>query len=312
MNEENTGGLTAAEEAYFESGGNSPLTTEQVQEAAPAIETGQQTEQPAKEQETGEPARDEKGRFVPHVPHSVFHAEREERKRIAQERDEFARKLAAFEERFKWAEETKKPAEPEIPGEDDPLARLNWLVEQVKTGNEQQRQQQAEWERQQQEQQVWQQRQRSVSAAYNAAKQQDASVEDAVGYLETSYANELKAQGIPDHQISQYLQNYAAQFVNIIAERSLDPAEFVRGLASARGWAPKAQAAQEQKNLTLPDRLAKVAAAQTASRTVAQAPGGASGGEMGLEQIMAMDRSEFNAWIAQPENERRFNRLMGG
>jgi hypothetical protein len=307
MTEKTEGGLSAAEEAYFNTGGEASLTPEQqVQEPVEKPAEAAQPQQP----ETPEQARDEKGRFVPHVPHQVFHAEREERKRIAQERDEYARRLAAFEERFKWAEEAKAPKAPEMPGDDDPIAQIGWIKDQLKAQQEQQRQAREQEEQQTRAQQEFARKRDYVMPRYNAAAEADPTVKDALAHVQSSYETELRAYGIPAHQIGAHLDNFAAQIIAHIADNNLDPAEFAKGLATARGWQPK-QVQQQQKQLTLPEQLAKVAEAQQASRSVAQAAGAAAGQEMGLEQILAMSRPEFNAWIADPANERKFNRLMG-
>ena len=92
--EENQGGeLSAEEQAYFETGGESAIP---VEEEKPAES---QAEQPPVEE--GQPPedvpRDEKGKFV---PHQALHAEREEHKRTKPELAEIRQKQAVLEDRW--------------------------------------------------------------------------------------------------------------------------------------------------------------------------------------------------------------------
>ena len=98
MENTNAAALTAEETAYFESGGNAPLTA---QEPEHVEKEGLQAETegvaPPAEGAEPEKARDEKGRFV---PHQALHAEREEHKKTKAQLEEISRKQAILEDRW--------------------------------------------------------------------------------------------------------------------------------------------------------------------------------------------------------------------
>jgi len=144
--EENQGGeLSAEEQAYFETGGESPLPAE---EAPPA--EGNAEQPPAEGQQQEEAPRDEKGKFV---PHQALHAEREEHKRTKSELAEIRQKQAVLEDRWntilamKQQQEAPKEEGPPDPNEDI-FAYAKWQGEQLAalqqkiSGQEQQVQQQ--------------------------------------------------------------------------------------------------------------------------------------------------------------------------
>ncbi len=303
-------GLTAAETAYFESGGTTPLApeTEPQKAETDGKEALQAEAQEVEQKEDTKPDRDEKGRFVPSVPHQVFHAEREERKRSAAQVEEAQRKLAAFEERMKWAKESEQPKD-DMPPEDDPIGQLQWLKERELERREEARRAQEEEAQSAAANEQWTRHYQSVESAYNAAAAEDPTLDEAFIHVRDSYANELRAQGYTPQQVQHYVNQYGIQFVNTIATRGLDPAKFVKDLAASRGWTGPKKA---DPVTTAADTIKKVADAQSASRTVAQGGSGAGGDETTLEGILAMPRNEFEVWHSDPKNARLFNRLMGG
>lgn len=313
MDENTQSGLSPAEEAYFESGGNAPLEQqEKPQEpdnGAPAA-IGDQPEPDS-------PARDEKGRFVQQVPHAVFHAEREERKRIQAERDELLSFKSAFLERQRWIQESQQQEqqpEPEPDPDHDIFAALKHeraqRVALEKRITEREQSEQRATEEQQFESKVWEYWQ--SSAQEYAQTQTDFG--DAAKWLAELRDKQLTALGRVDARFSSKQARDAqidTELKDIIvqaARQGISPAEMVYGLAKDYGYAG---VTDTNKPLELPEKLKQVAAAQDASRTVAQAQGRSSGGELSLEQIMAMPRDEFTAWHAEPKNARYYDRLIG-
>lgn len=327
MDENQPGELSPAETAYFESGGNAPLDTSQPDAAAQAAVEGQDKPKPEEVNTDGSvQVRDDKGRFVKTIPFDVFHAEREEHKRTKGELSELREFKGKMEERWRMletaAQQMQQPPEPEDPEPDpnkDIFAHNAWLKRQLVkvTGSIAERDKQtAEEKRVAEEQNQAAEGERRVwnfwhqdAAKYKASNPEfDDVVTWASEYRSKQLANmaDFYPQFADEAGITAQINAELRELVITAAKNGKSPAEAVHKLARSWGYQGK-----QNEPLKLPDGLAKVAAAQEASRTVGAAPGGPAGQEMSLEQIMSMPMPEFQAWYAEPKNARRYDKLMG-
>ena len=312
MDNENNSGFTAAEEAYFASGGDeSTLEAEagtEVEEQPTGADLTQQTEEQPEQQE-----RDDKGRFV---PHGAFHAEREERKKAEAEKAELAQKLAIFEDRWntllasgKQPEQAKEEAPPD-PNEDI-IGHLQWQAKQFEADKaERQKQAQEQQQReqsQQQEQVIW-------STWDNSVNQAKASIPDfdqATGFLAQLRDNQLQAFAAVDPNFGNQQARVAqinAELRQIIIQAKQagqDPAQAVYQIARGYGYAAAAPAPTAGK-------IDKIIEAQAGSKTIAGTNGNAMADPLSAQAILEMPADEFDAWMTNPANAKRFNKILQG
>ncbi|UTG98626.1 hypothetical protein KEM44_21100 [Sinorhizobium meliloti] len=321
MTEENTGGLSAAEEAYFSSGGEAEITAEpapvvDAEQIQPDANSGPDVPDPAQDQSQ---VRDEKGRFV---PHQALHAEREEHKKTKQELEQIRQQQAILNDRWNTlltATKQQEQPQPEAPPDpnEDIFAYAKWQGDQLKAlqerienrdKSEQQQQQIAEQERE-----LW--GHWSQSAQSYAAEAPDFG--DAVKFLSDTRTRQLKALAAVDPRFADengVLGQINAELKSIVVaakERGENPAKVVHELAKAYGFAATA-AQQPQAPNGLTEKLAQIDAAQNASRTLAASPGRNAGDPISPEAIASMSNAEFEAWMKVPENAKRFQSMMGG
>lgn len=316
MTEENTGGLSAAEEAYFSSGGESEITAEPAAEpsAEPALEL---QPEPQAEPEPS-PERDEKGRFV---PHQALHAEREEHKKTKAELEQIRQQQAILNDRWNTmlqVQQKVQQPEPETPPDpnEDIFAFSKWQADQLKALQERVESREKSEEQQQkiaeQERELW--GHWSQSAQSYAAEAPDFG--DAVKFLSDTRTRQLKALAAVDPRFGDdngILGQINAELKSIVVaakERGENPAKVVHELAKAYGFAAAPQQTQAPNGLT--EKLAQIDAAQNASRTLAASPGRNAGDPISPEAIASMSNSEFEAWMKVPENAKRFQSMMGG
>jgi len=315
---ENQSALTAEESAYFESGGNAPLTAPEPENVE---KEGLQTEAedltaPQEVAET-EKARDEKGRFV---PHQALHAEREEHKKTKAQLEEISRKQAILEDRWNTLLKAGVGAE-QKPAEEDPepdpnvdiFAHNAWLKRQIeKERSIRSEREEAEKQTraaQEQEQAIWSEWHQSAQT-YMA---ETPDFGDAVKFMSELRDRQLQALSFANPQLRSEqgrVQQINAELKSIIQaakQQGLSPAEAVYQLAQGFGYQKAGQALQPPQ---MPDKLASVARAQEASRTVGQAPGKAGGDELTLEGLLAMSPAEYDKWVQA--NPNKFRSLMGG
>lgn len=328
MDENNTaGGLSEAEQAYFDSEGATHFEAEdnaetQAQTEADLSKTGVLTDEAAQKAVEGdeEGVRDEKGRFV---NYGALHKERSQRRELEAKVSELEQFKAAMAEKMRWTEallapEQKKEEAPPDP-EQDIFSALKYerekrlALEAKIEGQEKQTQEQAaatEFEGK-----VWNYWHQSA-AEY---KTQTPDFEDAVKWMSETRTNQLKALGKLQPQFSTdagiVKQINAELFeINVAAAQSgISPAEYIYNMAKAWGYQGKAPVAETNGKIELPGKLKNVEQAQERSRTVAQAPGRTDGtDEISIESLAAMPQGEFNEWMKVPANEKTFKRLMGG
>lgn len=322
VDESTSGGLSASEEAYFSSGGETEIVADPalvVEPGAAAVVDPQIDPAPVDIESQAEQARDEKGKFV---PHGALHAEREERKKLQTHLEELRTKHAVLEDRWNTilkVNQTQEQVQANTPPnpEEDIFAYAKWQGEQMKALQEKvdsrdvaerQHQQIAEQDRE-----IWSHW--SQSAQSFAAEKQDFG--DAVKFLSDARSNQLKAMAAVDENFGNeagVLNQINAELKSIVAAaraKGQNPASVVYDLAKAYGFtAPKPAVDPAANGLT--EKLAQLDAAQNASRTLAASPGGNAGDPLSPEAIASMSNAEFEAWMKSPENARRLEKMMGG
>ncbi|MEK1929496.1 MAG: hypothetical protein AAAC47_06840 [Pararhizobium sp.] len=303
--------FTPEEAAYFESGGTTEVTAE------PAV-ADTVTPPPAEITKDVAP-RDENGKFI---PHSVFHAEREEHKKTKSQLDEISRKQAVLEDRWNTLLQFKEQPKQDVQAPPDPnediFAYSKWQGERLKeledkvTGREKQEEQQRTVLNQERE--IW--NHWSESAKSYAAEKADFG--DAVTFLSDARTRQLKAFADVDDSFASeqgILNQINAELKNIVSAakaKGQNPAAVVYQIAAAYGYAPTQQSQQDPARLELPAKLAQIDAAQNASKTLASAGGRSATDPMTPEAIASMSHAEFDTWMKNPENAKRFNQIMGG
>lgn len=305
--------LSDAELSYFQTGGETEVTQEtpanaEVQEgqAAPEAVTQEQTEEQS--------ARDEKGRFV---PHGALHAEREEHKKTKAQLEEIARKQAVLEDRWNTllqaGKQQEQPADDTPPDpEKDIFAYAAWQGKQLDAVKAQLRQDVEQ--RQQMTQQ--QAEEREIVTTWQTSVQEfqtrQADFPDAAKYLSDLRSQQLGALGLDAPTINATIDAELKGVIKQAKSLGKSPAEIIYQYASVSGYRP-AQAQQKPAgNVQMPENLARVAAAQEASRTIASGSGRAGADPTSPEAIAAMSEKEFAVWASNPENARRFERMLSG
>jgi hypothetical protein len=301
--------LSPSEQAFFESGGQ----TEIVETPAETSSEPAQIEQTGVVQEVSS-ERDEKGRFV---PHQALHAEREEHKKTKSELEQIRQRQAVLDDRWNTLLKANQPAEAQQPAappnpEEDIFAYSKWQADQLKAlqdkvdGREQQEQQSRQ--EVEQEQALW--GEWSQSAQSYAATQTDFG--DAVKFLSDARDRQLQALSIANPGFAneqgrvQQINTELKSIVIAAKQQGMSPAEAVYKIAQGYGYAAA------PPSLKLPDSLAKIDAAQNASRTLAASPGRDAGDPMSAEAIASMSNTEFDTWYRDPANAKRFDALMRG
>lgn len=313
MTDENTSGLSAAEEAYFASGGDESKldaeigadTSEQTEAEVSAEHSGNQSEQ----QE-----RDDKGRFV---PHGALHAEREEHKKTKAALEEIQRNQAILNDRWNTLLATGKPQQ-EQPKEETPpdptvdiIGYMQWQAEQTKQINEkmatEERQRQEAAQHQQQEQVIWSTWDNSVNQAKTAIPDFDA----ATGFLAQLRDNQLQAFASVDPNFANPQARVAqinAELRQIIVQAKnagQDPATAVYQIAKGYGYSVAEPAPDNNK-------IDKIIQAQAGSKTIAGTNGNAMADPLSAQAILDMPTAEFDAWVQNPANAKRFEKMLQG
>lgn len=314
MAEENMSGLTASEAAYFESGGQTEIVND-----APTPEPERQPvaveQSPEAVIEPG--AEPDKSKFV---PHGALHAEREERKKLQAQLEEIKTRSAILEDRWNTILTARQPAQEEAKAppnpEEDIFAYSKWQAEQLQALQQkiETREQQENQSRQQteQEQALWNEWNQSVQSF--AAQTPD--FKDAAQFLSDTREKQLTALGRVDPRFQSAqarTQQINAELKSIVfaaKQQGISPAEMVYQISKDYGFAGAAQPAPEPHVIS--EKIEALDAAQNASRTLAASPGKQPGDALTAQAIADMSPAEFERWHSKPENQARFNQLMGG
>lgn len=317
MTEENSSGLSASEQAYFESGGTTEVVEADVTATQPVTETldTAQIEQP----EVTSQDRDDKGKFV---PHGALHAEREEHKKTKAALEQISQRQAVLDDRWNTMlaakATTEQPKQDETPPDPsvDVIGYMQFQAKKTQELNDKiasdNKQREEHTQAEQQERLIWD----TWSSAVTQVKATAPDFDDAAAYLSQMRDTQLQAYAGVDPSFSNPQQRVAqinAELRSIIIaakQQGQDPAVAVYQMAKGYGYAGGQPAANPQQE-TL-DKIAKIDAAQRGSKTLTASNGSNSSDPLSAEAIADMSPKEFDAWMKDPANEKRFNTLMGG
>ncbi|SFG65068.1 hypothetical protein [Methylobacterium gossipiicola] len=269
-------------------------------------------------------ADENKGKFV---RHGAFHQERERRKAVERERDEFRVQMARMEERLRIASEgaqaqapaaqapqaPAQPATPPDPNEDifGAYAHLQAELAALKAGQTQL----TEAQKAEQAQRAEAAQRNEVLTGYRSDVQRVMAARpefaDAYEHLFSSRIQELKLLGVPEADAVQAVREEEFGIAQAAIQAGQSPAERLMQIAQIRGFAPKAAApaAPVAPAETPAEKTARIAKGQAASLSLSSA-GGAPAGELTLEMLASMSEADFAKM--EKANPARVRALMGG
>lgn len=292
--------------------------------AAPAGEAAAPGEIVDPENEDGG-ADENKGKFV---RHGAFHQERERRKAVERERDEFRVTVARLEERFRILSEggqapaqpgaaaPQAPAEPETPPDpnEDIFGYAKYLEKQIQDIRAGQTQL-TEAQKTEQAQRVEATQRNEVLTAYRGDVQRTIAAQpefaQAYEHLFSGRIAELQLLGVPEADAVQAVREEEFGIAQAAIQAGQSPAARLMQLAKLRGFAPKAAepAAPAAPAETAAEKSARIAKGQAASLSLSSA-GGAPAGELTLEMLASMSEADFAKM--EKANPARVKALMGG
>lgn len=295
--------------------------------AAPAVAPAGEAAAPGEvvdpENEDGG-ADENKGKFV---RHGAFHQERERRKAVERERDEFRVTLARMEERYRIMSEggaaqpaaaaaAQAPAEPETPPDpnEDIFGYAKYLEKQIQDIRAGQTQL-TEAQKTEQAQRAETAQRTEVLNAYQGDVRRVMAAQpefaEAYNHLLTTRIEELKLLGVPESEAVQAVRDEEFGIAQAAIRAGQSPAERLMQIAKIRGFAPKAAApaAPAAPAETAAEKSARIAKGQAASLSLSSA-GGAPAGEITLEMLASMSEVDFAKM--EKANPGRVRALMGG
>lgn len=310
---ENSGlpSLTAEEQAYFDNRGNVPEPkTEPEQAAAPDPEDADEPidliDEVDEEEELDPDAEpDEKPRKQV-VPIKALHKEREERKALAAKLQTIEIERARMEERMNMMlqqmqapqqKEAEQQRQDEMPGDDDPIAQIEWLKSQVIT----QKQQEQEQRKAQEQQQAIQRHVMEVDNVLTQAMTEDPTVKEAFDFGVQALRDHYAKQGVPPWELEPYIQRDMQNYALRAPKTKAELAEYAKANARYFGWSPQAQQ---------PSPEAAKMDAKPSTKSLSQASGSAAGATMTAQDLLRMDPDQFQRFI--DKNPKKYRQMLGG
>lgn len=223
---------------------------------------------------------------------------------------EAKRQSAILEQRWNdflaYQQQTQKAEpkqEPELPQGDDPLARINWIFDQMVEGQKQAKVSAVQTE----QQQAFQRAYDGVNADLSASMKEDPTIGEAHQALRQSLGAELLAMGYTEAQARAEITKIENQHIVYMAQNGVRPGDHIKAMATARGWkATEPQAAVQPKT-----DIAAVAAAQQRHQSLSDAGGGEAVAPLDAKALGRMTDKEFKAWMSKKGNEAKFDEIMG-
>lgn len=328
---EETAGLTDAEKAYFESGGESAIETEPEPDPAPEPEPQAQAE-PQEGQHPPEPqANQQQDDSNRNVPYGALREERERRKALEQQLNQLNGKWQTVEQRLAALQglnqpQQQRPEAPKIPDpEEDFIEATRWTQQQIVEMQRRQQEQTTQSQRAQEAQRFQGQVMSAWSQRARQAAQESPEFADAYRFATTSRYRELIASGVPENQARQQAQRDEFNFVAQSMQQGRDPAQSMIAIAQARGWQPKpavsgeTQAApspaaptEQQNTPAQPQRLDTVAKGMQANKSLSGVGSSTSGrGSLGAKDLAEMSDDDFAAFLDK-KGAGGFKAMLGG
>lgn len=290
--------MTAEEDAAFAAmaAADTPAEAEEEQELPEAEEGAVEPAQAAARKPTT-------------VPHQALHAEREEHKKtrsaLEQEKRDRAADMARLDERLRIIQQVQTPQEQakpaaEVPDpETDPIGFLKHVQQQQKAEAERSQQTQAQ-QRDAQERQAFVNDYVGVVDEYRKSSPE---FQDAYNFALNARASELSFMGMSPMQVKQALENEELGLALAAVKAGRHPGDQLMEYAKLRGWKakPKPNEAAEQ--------IARLADGVRDGKSLSQAGGSASPGQMTASQLLKMSAEDFDTWTSKHPAQTK--RLMG-
>lgn len=277
------------------------LPVEAPQEAKPAPEAAkdQKADDKAPDAATDDDA--EPDGKAETVPHGQFHRERERRKAAEAEKQQMADNYQKLLDRTTQLLQVQQPAQQEQSGEPviptwdaDPLAAGSWTQKELIDLKKQIDRDRAE----KQEAQAWQQTANAVVIEFNQAAAADPTIPQAYEALRESQAREYLAMGLSLPEVKAELDRAEREHVLYAKSRNINIGAYIKGLASARGWAP-AQVQQDNINTgkTEAEKIEEREATRLASQSLGKGGGAVvNTGITSPQELLDMSDDEFEAY----------------
>ena len=302
---EETSGLSPAETAYFESGGqtnpesvestSSETTESSSQETQSSTQTSgeEQTQTEVKQETKPEPQQKQEKT----VPLAALHQARAEMKELKAQKE---RMEQLFQQLVQERQQTGRQQEqPQIPSlETDPVnhfAYKNQLLERQLAEERQHREQwQRDWEQRQQQTIQEQQFRSHVARLENEFASNTPDYQDATNYLKQSIANDLEMRGVDPADIPAYINQQIHVMTVQAIQTGMNPAQLAYHMAQARGFRPpvKEQPQNTQKQVTNEEKIANINKGQSAAKSLS-ATGGKGKPDLTLESLAEMDADDL-------------------
>jgi hypothetical protein len=209
------------------------------------------------------------------------------------------------------SQQQAKPAAPEAPAIPkfgaDPIAAGEWTQDQIIALLDAQRAEREQTATQQREEQEFQAVAQTVMQDYQATKQADPSIDDAYSALRKSQGEEMLAMGYSIPEAKAELDRLEREHIKFVAARGLPIGNYIKALASARGWQPGAAVPAPQVKTD----LKAVAETQQRHQSLSDAPGGEAIPPLDAKALARMSDKDFKAWMSKKGNEAKFDEIMG-
>lgn len=333
MSDEQTSGFTAAEEAYFSSGGESGLPEESGADTGTTTETAETTTTDTSADtgaDKGEGKAAPGDKTPPDRLLAAVHEERGKRKAMEKELREAQQKLSNFEGRFsvldKLAPKTPgaedKPAGPPSPEEDifGAVKHVGETVAQVQKRLDDQAaatkatEEQTEFRnRYVADANVFEQTNKDYRPAYNFLLQTRAAELVAIGYddpatLQAAGASPQEVQAAAKALHDALIADEAG-IAQLAFSKNKSPAEIIYGLAKQRGYKAAAAKSADAKPAA-EEQLERIERGQASNKSLSDVGGSGGDADMTAERLIAMPMDEYESWVAK--NPVKARRLMGG
>jgi hypothetical protein len=299
-----------------------------VQQPAAQPEPDQVESAPAEQQAPPSPDieaidGEDRGQFV---RKAALYEERQRRKEATERSREWERRYVddmkkaqeRLETLFRNAQQpaaAAQPAQPKIPSlEEDPIGHFQAQNEELRRKLEDTERWRKSQEQASQQENQAQQISTEVRRLENEFAKAKPDYYQAHEHLQNAWKAEAMAIGIPEDQIPDAIRARAIETVQIAARLNRNPAEVAYQRAQALGYkgpqAPAAPALAPQKG---PD-LDRIARGMATSKSASAAAGAPAAGLQSIEAILSMPEEEFSAKFGSSDNrqwEREMKRIMG-
>lgn len=196
---------------------------------------------------------------------------------------------------------------PVIPkASEDPLAAMQWTQEQLIAMRDAQEAERTQTATEQREQAEFQAVASRVVQDFTTQAGTDPTLNQAYDKLRESQANELLAMGYTVPEAKGELDRLEREHIKFVAARNIPIGDYIKALATARGWSPTAAATPAAKT-----DLKAVADAQQRHQSLSDAPGGEAVPPLDAKALARMSDKDFKAWMSKKGNEAKFDEIMG-